>query len=59
MVDSVLTRQKIRDGMTQELRELCQELSERKDEARKTLQNENMGTESAFLHRTDEGEYLY
>ena len=59
MVDVVLTRQKVRDGARQQLHEWCQELSERKEEVRETLRRERMYTESAFLHRTDDGDYLY
>lgn len=59
MVDVVLTRQEIRDGTVRELREWCHQLTMRDEEVRETLRNERMYTESAFLHRAADGDYLY
>lgn len=59
MTDVVLTRQRVTEGKTDELREWCAELADREDEVRATLRDEGMYTESAFLERTDDGDYLY
>lgn len=59
MTDVVLTRQRVADGKTDELRKWCAELADRTEEVRATLCDEEMFTESAFLERTDDGDYLY
>ncbi|SIQ69031.1 hypothetical protein SAMN05421858_0094 [Haladaptatus litoreus] len=58
MTDVVLTKQKIEPGKTERLKEWSEEVRERKDEAVETLQNEGMHAESAFIERTDDGDFL-
>ncbi|GAA0248872.1 DUF6176 family protein [Haladaptatus pallidirubidus] len=58
MTDVVLIKQKIRPGKTERLKEWSEEVRAQKDEAIVTLQNEGMHAESAFIERTDEGDFL-
>ena len=58
MADVVLTKQKIEPGKTPRLKEWMDEIRGREDEAIQTLKNEGVYAESAFIERTDDGEYL-
>ncbi|PSQ44145.1 hypothetical protein BRD14_01760 [Halobacteriales archaeon SW_5_68_122] len=58
MTDIVLTKQKIENGETQQLREWMDEVSEREEEAIETLKSEGMHSETTFIEHTDEGDFL-
>ncbi|WP_435159451.1 DUF6176 family protein [Haladaptatus sp. DFWS20] len=58
MTDIVLMKQKIKPGKRSRLKEWSAEIKERNEEAIETLQNEGMHFESAFIERTDEGDFL-
>ena len=58
MAEVVLTKQKIRPGKVERLREWTEEIQDREDEALETLENEGMHLEAAFVEHTEEGEFL-
>ena len=58
MADVVLTKQKIKSGKTEQLREWMSEVREREAEAVETLQSEGMHSEAAFLEQSEDGDYL-
>ena len=58
MADVILSKQKIEPGKTERLKEWAQEVRNREAEAIKTLQNEGMNAETAFIEHTDEGDFL-
>ncbi|WP_458187758.1 DUF6176 family protein [Haladaptatus sp. NG-WS-4] len=58
MVDVVLTKRKIKPGKTQRLKEWMAEIRRREDETVETYESEGMYSESAFVERTDEGDFL-
>jgi len=58
MAEVVLTKQRIEDGKTERLIEWMSEVREREDEVVETFRSEGMLTETAFLERTDDGDYL-
>ncbi|WP_458208462.1 DUF6176 family protein [Haladaptatus sp. NG-SE-30] len=58
MVDVVMMKQKIKEGKTQRLKEWMAEIRMREEEAIETYENEGMYSESAFIERTDEGDFL-
>ncbi|WP_227353314.1 DUF6176 family protein [Haladaptatus salinisoli] len=58
MVDVVLTKRKIKPGKTRRLKEWMAEIRSREDEAVETYESEGMHSESAFIERTDEGDFL-
>lgn len=58
MADVDLTKQKLKSGKTEQLREWMSEIQEREEEAVQTLQSEGMHSEAAFLEHTEDGDYL-
>lgn len=58
MVEVVLTKQKLKSGKTEQLREWMSEVREREEEAVETLQSEGMHSEAAFLEQVEDGDYL-
>ncbi|WP_231185762.1 DUF6176 family protein [Haladaptatus sp. DYF46] len=58
MSDVVLTKRKIKPGKTEQLKEWMAEIRRREDEAIETYENEGMYSESAFIERTDNGDFL-
>lgn len=58
MPEVLLTKNRIKPGKTEQLREWMEEIKSRRKEAIETLQHEDMLTESAFLESGEEGDYL-
>jgi hypothetical protein len=58
MAEVVLTKQKVKSGKTEQLREWMSEIQERDAEAVETLQSEGMHSEAAFLEQAEDGDYL-
>lgn len=58
MVDVVMTKRRIKPGKTRRLKEWMAEVRRREDEAVETYESEGMYSESAFVERTDEGDFL-
>jgi len=59
VADVSLARAPVDPGCADRLREWFAELHDREDEVVATLRHERVYTESAFLHATDDGTYLY
>lgn len=59
MVETTLTRGRVREGETERLQEWFAELREREREVHETLENEAVHTETAFIETTPEATYLW
>lgn len=58
MPEVILTKNRIKPGKTERLREWMAEIQTRREEAIKTLQYEDMLSEAAFLEQTADADYL-
>ena len=58
MVDVVLSVIKLKPDKINRLKKWCEELNKRKGEVVETMKREGIYTESAFLHRTEDGDFL-
>ncbi len=58
MADIILSIIKIKPGKLNRLKKWCNELQKRKKEVVETLRKEKVYTESAFLHKTKNGNFL-
>ena len=58
MTDTVIVKQRVKEGQIDRLRAWMAEVRDRRDEAEATLREEGMVTESAFLEHTDDGPHL-
>lgn len=58
MADVILTKNRIKPGKTERLREWTAEIQRRRDEAIETLEHERMFAEAAFIEHTADEDYL-